>query len=142
MHGKFAKTMTLPEQGDIDVSGPFTADGDETEVTVHFLIVQGDEEDPTKAGQTVTVSGAGTWNGGNDWTGTAPRKGTLPDGSEGSLQPGLARGIGFAVAVKRAGLTDDNPPRFDPPAYQSLTWCADFWLVGARKRAGELRLEQ
>jgi hypothetical protein len=140
MHGKFAKKMDLPDEGDIDVSGPFTPDGDETEVMVHFLIVQGDEEDPKNADQTVTVSGYGVWTGGEEWSGTASPKGRLPSGDEGWLKAGRARGIGLAVAVKREGVTKD-PPGFDPPSYQTLTWCADFELVGARKQAGVHRVE-
>jgi len=138
MHGRFDTTIPLPDAGEMEVRGPFTPDGDETEVTVHFLIVQGDEEDPTHADQTVTVSGDGKWTGGQEWTGMTSRKGRLPNGGDGWLKPGLARGIALAVAVKREELTKDEPPRFDPPAYQTLTWCSDFWLV---KQAGEHHVE-
>jgi hypothetical protein len=134
MHGRFNKRMTLPATGDIDVRGPFTADGDETAAVVHFLIVQGGEDRDTPADQTVTVIGQGAWKTGEaEWSGSVSPKGRLPSGDDGWLQPGLARGIGLAVAVKPEGLTDDNPPRFDAPSYQTLTWCADFQLTGAPK---------
>lgn len=132
MHGKFNKQLQLPADGDIDVRGPFTADGDETAAVIHFLIVQGDEEGHAPADQTVTVIGQGTWRSGQtEWSGMVSPRGRLPSGDEGWLRPGLARGIGLAIAVKPESVTDDDPPKFDAPSFQTLTWCADFQLVGA-----------
>jgi hypothetical protein len=131
MRGKFDKELVLPAEGAMEVRGPFTPDEDETAAVVHFLIIQGGEDRSAPADQTVTVVGHGAWKKGEkEWSGTASTKGRLPLGGEGLLQPGLARGIGLAVAVKPERLTDDSPPKFDPPSYQTLTWCADFQLVG------------
>ena len=138
MLGKFNKRITLPSKGgDIDVRGPFTADGDETAAVIHFLIVQGGEDHDSPADQTVTVIGQGLWQkGDSEWSATVSPQGRLPSGGDGWLHGGLARGIALAVAVKPEGLTDDRPPRFDAPSYQTLTWCADFQLVeGAQEVA-------
>jgi hypothetical protein len=138
MTGRFNKRITLPPKGgDIDVRGPFTGDGDETAAVIHFLIVQGGEEHNSPADQTVTVIGQGSWeNGDSEWSGTVSPQGRLPSGGNGWLHPGLARGIALAVAIKPESLTDDDPPKFDAPSYQTLTWCADFQLVeGAQEVA-------
>jgi hypothetical protein len=139
MHGKFDKQLTLPDEGEMEVRGPFTPDEDETAAIVHFLIIQGGEDRRAPADQTVTVAGQGAWKQGEtEWSGTVSTKGRLPLGGEGWLQPGLARGIGLAVAVKPERLTDDSPPKFDPPSYQTLTWCADFQLVEGREQRAEV----
>jgi hypothetical protein len=138
MHGRFNKRITLPANGgDIDVRGPFTGDGDETAAVIHFLIVQGGEDRHTPADQTVTVIGQGSWvKGDAEWSAIVSPKGRLPSGDDGWLQTGLARGIALAIAVKPESLTDDDPPKFDAPSYQTLTWCADFQLVdGAQEVA-------
>ena len=136
MHGKFNKQLTLPASGDIDVRGPFTPDYDEKEAIVHFLLIQGGEDHKSPADQTVTVIGQGRWTEGEaEWSGMVSPKGRLPSGAEGWLHPGLARGIGLAIAVKPETLTDDSPPKFDPPSFQALTWCADFHFVDGSKTA-------
>lgn len=133
MQGKFDKQLILPDAGEIEVRGPFEADADEPSATIHFLIVQEGEEVEDRhapADQTVTAVGQGTWSRGDkEWTGMVSPKGRLPNGEDGWLHLGLARGIGLAVAVKNESLTKDNPPKFDPPSYETLTWCADFHLV-------------
>jgi hypothetical protein len=139
MHGKFDKKLTLPADpdGQIEVKGPFEGDGDERDdAVIHFLIVQGGEDRQAPADQTVTVIGLGSWKKGQkEWSGTAPRKGRLPSGGDGWLQTGLARGIGLAIGLKPESLTKDDPPKFDPPSYQTLTWCADFQLVDGSRTA-------
>jgi hypothetical protein len=78
----------------------------------------------------VVVDGEGTWKraSGDDWSGTAPRTGRRVGGGTGALEPGLARGIALAVVIK-PGTVPPGGHRFDPPAIETLTWCANFKFV-------------
>lgn len=132
MHGKFDPRLPWPGSGDVEVRGPFEADGDETAAVIHFVIVQPGEGSNAPADQTVTAIGQGTWSAPDtEWSGMVHRTGRLPLGGTAPLHPGPARGIGLAIAVKPEKLTDDRPPRYDAPSFQALTWCADFEFVAS-----------
>jgi hypothetical protein len=123
--GKFDKKLFLPEAGDMTVRGTLTGDDDEDAATVHFLIVQGEGDD------TVLAIGEGKWERGGGpepnpkWSATlSVDAGRHPDGKPGSFRTGeVARGIGLAIAVKPGSVENG---KFDPPSFQTLTWCADF----------------
>jgi hypothetical protein len=118
--GRFDKKLTLPAAGDITVRGPFAGDGDEDAAIVHFLIVQGEGQ------ETVLATGQGSWKKGDqEWSGKVPvDAGRHPDGKHGAFRTDkIARGIGLAIALQ-PGKVDNGT--FEPPAFQALTWCADF----------------
>jgi hypothetical protein len=121
--GRFDRKLPLPTQGDIPIKGPFDPQDSEVDAAkVLFLIVQGDNQDA------VIVNGEkGTWVKGNvEWRGTAPRTGRRVGGGMGTLQKGLARGIALSVVIKREKLLDGG---FEPPAIETLMWCANFYFV-------------
>ena len=124
--GKFDRELPLPPQGRIPIKGPFDPQDRAVDAAkVLFLIVQGDGEDA------VVVNGEGTWHrtGGNDWSGTAPRRGPRAGGQGmGALQQGPARGIALSIVIK-PGEVFDRGRRFEPPAIETLTWCATFRFV-------------
>jgi hypothetical protein len=124
--GRFDRKLPLPRSGRIPIKGPFNPqDRGVDAARVLFLIVQGEDEDA------VIVNGEGTWEreNGNDWSGTAPRSGPRVGGhGNGTLQLGLARGIALSVAIK-PGKVFDRGRKFEPPAIEALTWCADFHFV-------------
>jgi hypothetical protein len=124
--GRFDRELPLPRQGRIPVKGPFNPQDRGVDAgRVLFMIVQGEGEDA------VIVNGEGTWNraNGTDWSGTAPRSGPHAGGhGTGTLHLGLARGIALSVVIK-PGKVFDRGRRFDPPAIEALTWCADFEFV-------------
>jgi hypothetical protein len=130
MTGQFDDTLTLPASGSIEVQGPLKVDdvidGDIEGAVVHFVIVQGQGDD------TVTAVGQGSWTRPNgEWTAELPvDAGKLPNGGPGrfstTVQNGLARGIGFAIAMKPGKVVNG---KFIPPAFQTLTWCADFNFI-------------
>jgi len=118
--GRFDRTLPLPSSGNFTVQGPFDPEANVDKALIIFQIVQGE------GASTVLVDGAGTWTKGNsEWSGEASPDGAHPDGSAGQLQRGRARGIALAVVIKPGQLFDNNT-RFDPPAIETLTWCADF----------------
>lgn len=124
--GKFDRELPLPPQGPVPIKGPFDPQDPAVDAArVLFLIVQGDGKD------TVVVDGEGTWHrtGGDDWSGTVPRTGPRVGGNgERTLEPGLARGIALSVVIK-PGEVFDGGRRFEPPAIETLTWCANFHFV-------------
>jgi len=123
--GRFDRELTLPDRGDITIKGPFDPqDPTVDSARVLFLIVHGEDEDA------VIVEGEGTWKraGGDDWSGTAPRTGRRVGGGTGKLGPGPARGIALSVVIK-PGTVPPGGHRFDPPAIETLTWCANFTFV-------------
>ena len=124
--GKFDWRMPLPTQGDITIKGPFDPQDSAVDAAkVLFLIVQGEDKDA------VIVNGEATWlrAHGNEWRGTAPRRGPRVGGDgTGALRKGLARGIALSVVIK-PGEVLDRGRRFDPPAIETLTWCANFYFV-------------
>ena len=124
--GRFDRKLPLPRQGPIPIKGPFNPQDRAVDAAkVLFLIVQGDGEDA------VIVNGEGTWHrtGGNEWRGTVPRRGPRAGGhGMGTLRPGLARGIALSVVIK-PGTVPPGGHRFDPPAIETLTWCANFKFV-------------
>ena len=122
--GRFDREVTLPSAGDITIGGPFNPQDPKVEsAKLLFLIVQDDGPNA------VTVEGEGSWKKGDaSWSGVAKRRGKLPNGNQGSLHAGLARGIALSVVVKPGKLTAGT---FDPPQIEALTWCANFMLVGA-----------
>lgn len=136
MTGQFDDELTLPANGGfIEVKGPLRIDddpdidGDITSAVIHFLIVQGQGHD------TVTAVGQGHWaRPAGEWTAQLPADaGRYPNGTPGSfsadVQNGLARGIGLAIAIKPGDVRNGT---FVPPAFQALTWCADFKFVPER----------
>jgi hypothetical protein len=133
MTGQFDDELTLPADGGvIKVRGPLTdIDGDIESAVIHFVIVQGQGDD------TVTAVGQGKWEHPNGkWTAELPADaGEHPNGTPGtfstSVQNGTARGIALAIAIKaRKGKVLGG--KFVPPAFQGLTWCADFKFVPER----------
>ena len=124
--GRFDPRLPLPTQGRIPIKGPFNPQDRAVDAAkVLFLIVQGEGENA------VIVNGEGTWQRaeGNEWSGTAPRTGRLAGGDgTGTLQQGLARGIALSVVIK-PGQVFDRGRRFEPPAIETLTWCANFYFV-------------
>jgi len=133
MTGQFDHELTLPANGgSIEVKGPLRIDDDPdidgniTSAVVHFLIVQGQGND------TVIAIGQGGWaRPAGEWTAQLPaNKCTHPDGTPGAfstaVQNGTARGIGLAIAIKPGEVRNGT---FVPPAFQALTWCADFKFV-------------
>jgi len=133
MHGQFDDELTLPTNGGmIEVRGPLRVDADPDidgridGAVVHFLIVQGEGD------ATVTAIGQGHWKRPDaEWTAELPSDaGKLPDESPGTFSTtvdnGRARGIGLAIAIK-PGKVDRGS--FVPPAFEALTWCADFRFV-------------
>jgi hypothetical protein len=134
MQGQFKHELTLPAGGGvINVIGPFKVDNEEgidkdiKRAVVHFLIVQGEGSD------TVIGEGQGEWKrGDDDWTGDLrPQDCKHPNGTPGQFSTevdhGIARGIGLAVAIKAGRVREDG--EFDPPSFQTLTWCANFKFV-------------
>lgn len=126
--GRFDRKLPLPRSGRIPIKGPFNPqDRGVDAARVLFMIVQGEDEDA------VIVNGEGTWEreNGNDWSGTAPRSGPRVGGhGNGTLRPGLARGIALSVVIK-PGKVFDRGRKFDPPTIEALTWCADFEFVAS-----------
>ena len=123
--GRFDRELSLPSQGPVTIKGPFDPQDPAVDsARVLFLIVQGDGQDA------VVVDGEGTWTraSGDDWSGTAPRTGRRVGGGTGALEPGLARGIALSVVIK-PGEVFDRGRRFEPPAIETLTWCANFIFV-------------
>ena len=124
--GRFDRRLPLPKQGRIPIKGPFNPQDRAVDAAkVLFLIVQGDGQDA------VVVEGEGTWQRarGNDWRGTVPRRGPRVGGhGMGALRPGHARGIALSVVIK-PGKAFDGGRRFEPPAIETLTWCANFQFV-------------
>jgi hypothetical protein len=124
--GRFDRELPLPRQGRVPVKGPFKPqDPAVNTARVLFLIVQGEGEDA------VIVDGEGSWNraNGTDWNGTVDRRGKRVGGKgTGTLKLGLARGIALSVVIK-PGSVFDRGRKFDPPAIETLTWCADFKFV-------------
>lgn len=133
MHGAFVSEITLPANGgSIDVRGPLKVDGDPeidggiTGAVVHFLIIQG------RGNDTVTATGQGHWERpATEWTAALPASaGLLPNNDPGTfsttVDDGRARGIGLAIAIKPGKVIDGE---FVPPAFEALTWCADFKFV-------------
>jgi hypothetical protein len=122
--GRFDRELSLPRQGLITIKGPFNPQDRTVErATVIFLIVQGSDADA------VIVEGQGTWERahGNEWEGKASRTGRRVGGhGTGALRPGLARGIAISILIKPEKLFRRG---FDPPAIETLTWCADFHFV-------------
>jgi hypothetical protein len=136
MTGQFDDELTLPANGGvIEVRGPLRIDddpdidGDIESAVIHFVIVQGQGDD------TVTADGQGKWaRPDGEWTAKLPADaGKHPDGTPGTfstdVQNGLARGIGLAIAIKPGEVRNG---KFVPPAFQELTWCADFKFVPER----------
>jgi hypothetical protein len=102
--GRFDRELPLPRQGRVPVKGPFKPqDRAVNTARVLFLIVQGEGEVDRRGKR---VGGEGT----------------------GTLKLGLARGIALSVVVK-PGSVFDRGRKFDPPAIETLTWCADFKFV-------------
>jgi len=124
--GRFDPRLPLPSQGRIPIKGPFNPQDRAVDAAkVLFLIVQGEDQDA------VIVNGEGTWHRarGNEWRGTAPRRGPRVGGDGmGTLRKGLARGIALSVVIK-PGQVFDRGRRFEPPAIETLTWCANFYFV-------------
>jgi len=124
--GRFDPRLPLPAQGRIPIKGPFDPQDRAVDAAkVLFLIVQGEGKDA------VIVNGEGTWlrAHGNEWRGTAPRRGPRVGGDgTGALRKGLARGIALSVVIK-PGQILDRGRRFEPPAIETLTWCANFFFV-------------
>ena len=124
--GRFDRKLPLPKQGRVAIKGPFNPQDRAVDAAkVLFLIVQGEDEDA------VIVNGEGMWHrkDGNEWRGTAPRRGPRVGGhGTGTLRKGLARGIGVSVVIKPA-MVFDGGRRFEPPAIETLTWCANFYFV-------------
>jgi len=133
MTGQFDDELTLPANGGvIEVRGPLKVDDDPDidrdikGAVIHFVIVQGQGDD------TVTAVGQGHWaRPAGEWTAQLPADaGTLPNGDPGTfstaVQNGTARGIGLAIAMKPGKVLNG---KFIPPAFQTLTWCADFKFV-------------
>jgi hypothetical protein len=124
--GRFDRELPLPRQGRVAVKGPFKPqDRAVNTARVLFLIVQGEGEDA------VIVDGEGSWNraDGTDWNGMVDRRGKRVGGQgTGTLKLGLARGIALSVVIK-PGSVFDRGRKFDPPAIETLTWCADFKFV-------------
>ncbi len=89
--GRFDRRLPLPKQGRVPIKGPFNPQDRAVDAAkVLFLIVQGEDQDA------VIVNGEGTWHrkDGNEWRGTAPRRGPRVGGNGmGALRKGLARGI-------------------------------------------------
>ena len=133
MTGQFDHELTLPASGGvIEIRGPLridddpAIDGDIKSAVIHFLIVQG------KGNDTVTAIGQGHWaRPAGEWTAQlAADAGKRPDDTPGTfstdVENGTARGIGLAIAIKPGQVVDGA---FVPPAFQALTWCADFKFV-------------
>jgi hypothetical protein len=136
--GRFERR--IPLSGDpVKVFGPFDPEDHKVEeADVLFLIIQG------RGANSVVAKGMGIWKRGkNDdmWTGTVPVTGEKrkPDGRDGTLTQGVARGIALAVVVKAGELFEDEPlgeeegPAqggpvwiFDPPQVDGVTWCSNF----------------
>jgi hypothetical protein len=138
--GKFDPEVVLLKNGKVRVAGPFDP-GDDEEIdtaSVLFLIVQG-EGGP----DTVIVQGEASWkrdpSKGKDqrWETEVSAKGKRAGGGDGELQVDpqhpRVRGIAFAVAVQPVTPSKLDPDKFDPPAFESLTWCADSDLVAEKK---------
>ena len=131
MTGQFDDELTLPANGGvIEVSGPLTdIDGDIESAVIRFVIVQGQGDN------TVTADGQGRWERpASGWTGQlAADAGKHPNGTDGTfstnVQNGLARGIALAIAIKAGKVINGT---YVPPAFQQLTWCADFKFVPER----------
>lgn len=136
MKGKFAPELVLLRNGNVRVAGPFDPGDDKIDTaSVLFLIVQG-EGGPA----TVIVQGEARWkrdpNKGKDqqrWEAEVSATGKRAGGGEGHLQVDpqhpRVRGIAYAVAVQPVTPSKLDPGKFDPPAFESLTWCADSKLV-------------
>jgi hypothetical protein len=126
--GRFDRELELPSQGDVTIKGPFDPNDPEVDGgKILFLIVQGEDENA------VIVEGEGTWQkGDHEWSGKTKRHGKNPAGKPSSdeLQPGVARGIALSVVIK-PGKVFAGGSKFDPPAIEALTWCADFKFVGS-----------
>jgi hypothetical protein len=125
--GRFDRELPLPPQGPVPIKGPFDPQDSAVDAAkVLFLIVQGDGQN------TLIVNGEGTWQraDGNErpWSGKAPRTGPLVGGGMGTLERGLARGIALSVVIK-PGEVFDSGRRFEPPAIETLMWCANFHFV-------------
>jgi len=124
--GRFDRRLPLPSQGPVTIKGPFNPQDRTVDAArVLFLIVQGEDADA------VIINGEGTWDRarGNEWSGKIPRRGPRAGGGGmGTLQPGLARGIALSVVIK-PGTAFAGGRRFDPPAIEALTWCANFKFV-------------
>lgn len=124
--GRFDRELPLPKQGRVPIKGPFDPQDSAVDAAkVLFLIVQGDGK------KAVIVDGEGTWQraDGDEWSGTAPRTGPRVGGDGmGPLVPGLARGIAVSVVIKPA-IVFDGGSRFEPPAIETLTWCANFFFI-------------
>jgi hypothetical protein len=131
MTGQFDDELTLPANGGvIQVKGPLIdVDGDIESAVIHFVIVQGQGND------TVTAVGQGNWERpAGKWTAELHADaGEHPNGTPGTfsttVQNGTARGIAMAVAIKARKGKVSNGGKFIPPAFQTLTWCADFKFV-------------
>jgi hypothetical protein len=131
MTGQFDHELTLPANGGvIEVRGPLTdIDGDIESAKIHFVIVQGQGDN------TVTAEGLGHWaRPATEWTAElSAAAGKHPDDTPGTfstdVQNGLARGIGLAIAIKAGKVINGT---YVPPAFQQLTWCADFKFVSER----------
>jgi hypothetical protein len=132
--GKFDPELVL-KNGKVRVSGPFTpGDSKIDAASVLFLIVQGDG-----GPDTVIVRGEASWKRdtrkGRDqqWVTEVSARGKTAGGGNGRLRvdrdDGRVRGIAFAVAVQPVTRSKLNRSKFDPPAFESITWCADSALV-------------
>jgi len=121
--GKFNRELDLPSSGRVTIKGPFDPQDSRVEsAKILFLIVQGD------GATTLTADGEGTWNKPSDeWSGTIELTGKHPGGGTGPFVYGRARGIALSIVTKPGKVLDDG--EFDPPAFEALTWCANFKFV-------------
>ena len=123
--GRFDRELPLPPQGRVPIKGPFDPQDPAVDAArVLFLIVQGEGEDA------VIVNGEGTWHArdGNEWSGTAPRTGPRVGGRNGNASAG-ARPRHRTLGRHQAGHGPRRRTRFEPPAIETLTWCANFKFV-------------
>jgi hypothetical protein len=102
---------------------------------VLFLIVQGDG-----GPDTVIVQGETTWerdprktDSKQAWSADVSVTGKRPGGGRGRLridaEHPVIRGIAMAIAVKPVQRSAADRSKFDPPAFEVLTWCADTKLA-------------
>ena len=141
--GRFDRRIQLPSSDPLTVMGPFDPEDHEVDdADVLFLIIQG------RGANSTVVKGRGMWERGqhdDKWVGEVSMTGAKPDGSPGTLTPGMARGIALAVVVRPGNLVQDDalaaeeakeaqsgPTQtapdliFDPPQVEGVTWCANF----------------
>jgi hypothetical protein len=136
--GRFDRRIPLSSDP-VEVMGPFDPEDHKVdEADVLFLIIQGQGKN------SVVAKGLGMWErgkNGDKWTGKVPLNGKKrkPDGDDGTLTQGMARGIALAIVIKSGELFEDEPlgeeegPAqagpvwiFDPPQVEGVTWCSNF----------------